>query len=108
MLSRNFATVWLQCSVKYIVFVIIIIIIIIIINPSPVCLFQSLQSKDKQLGVVLVRQRREDNWRELPALEPMHSGCVYGDSFFSCDVRTILLFEQEIFCLSHKAYHCDI
>ena len=55
-----------------------------------VCLLQSLKSQDQKLCVILVRKRWEGYGCESPAFQPMHSGSVYGNSLFSCNVRSIL------------------
>mmetsp|Transcript_19442 Transcript_19442/g.63358 ORF Transcript_19442/g.63358 Transcript_19442/m.63358 type:complete len:470 (-) Transcript_19442:1597-3006(-) len=53
-------------------------------------LLQPLQRQDEQLGVVLVRERREGDGRELARLEPVHHRGIDGDGLLGRDVRPIL------------------
>ena len=53
-------------------------------------LLEPLERQNQQLGVVLVRQRRERNRRELAALEPMHRRRVDGDRLLARQIRAVL------------------
>ena len=53
-------------------------------------LLQALQRENKQLGVVLVRERWKRDWRESTRLQPMHGRRVDGHSLLRRNVRTVL------------------
>ena len=55
-----------------------------------VLLLEALERQDEQLGVVLVRERRERDRAELAALEPVHGGRVDRDGLLRCDVGPVL------------------
>ena len=57
---------------------------------KPVSFLESLQCKNQQFGVMLVRKGRERDWRKSPALQPVNCCGVDCDCFFSWDVRAIL------------------
>mmetsp|Transcript_3491 Transcript_3491/g.11579 ORF Transcript_3491/g.11579 Transcript_3491/m.11579 type:complete len:907 (-) Transcript_3491:778-3498(-) len=53
-------------------------------------LLEPLEREDEQLGVVLVRERREGDRRELARLEPVHHGGVDRHSLLGRDVGPVL------------------
>ena len=55
-----------------------------------VALLEPLEREDEQLGVVLVRERREGDGRELARLEPVHHRRVDGDRLLGRHVRAVL------------------
>ena len=63
-------------------------------------LLQTLQRQDEQLAVVLVRERRERDRRELARLQPVHGGGVDRHGFFRGDVRAVFQVVVLAFLLS--------
>lgn len=46
--------------------------------------------QDEQFGIMLVGERWEWDRAEFPALQPMHSGGVNGNSLLRCHIRAVL------------------
>lgn len=62
----------------------------------PISFLESLQSQDKQFGVMLVGEWGERDRREPTAFQPVHSGGIHCHCFLCCDVRPVLEGEHHV------------
>lgn len=65
---------------------------VLLIKPriGDIDLLQTLQGQDQQLRVVLVRQRRKGDRRELSGLQPVDSCGIDGNGLLGADVWAVL------------------
>ena len=71
----------------------------------PVCFFESLQSQDEKLCIMLIREGWERNSSEPTTFKPMHSCGVDGNCLFTRNICTIfnVVMLPLLFCLQIKS-----